>query len=114
MMRRMKDLWVELKARRRGRQAMGNDKSMFTAARGIVGITGNSFSNAWDLLERDGDAYLKSMQGEQHLPPSLFVSERDRIRNGQATPLPERCIEDHGDAEAIPVREWNIADLDEV
>ncbi len=90
---------------------MGHDKSTFNAARGIVGATGASFSGAWDLLERDGDAYLRSMDKDSLLPPSLFVSERDRIRHGLAAPLSERCIEDAGNPDAEPTKDWDIRKL---
>lgn len=91
---------------------MGNDKSTFHAARGIIGATGNGFSNAWDYLhDGAGEAYLKSFESERHLPPSLFVSERDRVRHGLPAPVAERCIEDHGDPAATDVGEWDIREL---
>ena len=91
---------------------MGTNDDVFRAARGIVGITGNSFSNAWEYLDRSGDAYLKSMETDPVLPPSLFVSERDRTRVGQPMPLVERCLEDYGDEGRLEVGEWDIAELD--
>lgn len=106
-----KEFWLEVRARSAGRKAMGNDKSTFTTARGIVGATGNSFSNAFDLLERDGGAYMRSMNADRAIPPSLFISDRDRVRLGEVVPLPERCIEDHGDPDAIPVGAWDIDEL---
>ena len=92
---------------------MGNDKSTFRAARGIVGATGWSFSNAWDLLEKDGDAYLRSMEKEAMIPPSLFVSARDLTRHGSPMPIAERCIEDHQNPDAMKVGDWNVDELDE-
>ncbi len=112
MRHRIREFWLEVRARSAGRKAMGNDKSTFNAARGIVGATGNSFSNAWDLLEKDGGAYMRSMDRDRALPPSLFVSERDRVRLNQAVPLRERCIEDHGSADSIAVGEWEIGELE--
>lgn len=114
MRHRVRELWIELRARSAGRKAMGNDKSTFTAARGIVGATGWSFSNAWDLLEKDGGAYLRSMDAERAIPPSLFVSERDRVRLGQAMPLAERCIEDHGNVDAMPLGDWQTEELEDL
>ncbi len=108
----LRETWIELKARRAGRLAMGNDKSTFDAARGIIGATGNGFSNAWELLDEGGDAYLKSFGTDQHIPPSLFVSERDRVRYGMPAPVAERCIEDHGNPDAVVVRDWDVRDLD--
>ena len=46
-----------------------------------------------DKLDEYGDAYVQSF--DRRLPPSIFVSERDRVRHGQPMPLVERCIEDH-------------------
>lgn len=111
MRRWLREFRAEVVARSRGRKAMGHDKSTFNAARGIVGATGASFSNAWDLLERDGDAYLRSMEKDPVLPPSLFISERDRVRHGQAVPLSERCIEDAGNPDAEPVSDWDISEI---
>lgn len=90
----------------------GSRRSVFDTVRGIVGPTGNSFSKGWEMLEKDDGAYLRSMRSEQHLPPSLFVSERDRRRHGLPVPLVERCLEDHGSETVMPVREWQIADLE--
>lgn len=85
--------------------------STFDSARAIVGPTGNSFSRGWEMLEKDDGAYLRSLRPEHHLPPSLFVSERDRIRHGLPVPMVERCLEDHGDEESMPVQEWRTDEL---
>lgn len=85
---------------------------MFDSARGIIGPTGNSFSKGWEMLEKDNGAYLRSMQSETHLPPSLFVSERDRVRLGQPVPIAERCIEDYRSETAIPVGDWDISEIE--
>ena len=111
--RRVRNFWAEIRDRRAGRKAMGNDGDFFRSARGIVGATGWSFSGAWDHLEKDGKAYNRSMQREPHLPPSLFVSEQDRVRAGLAAPLSERCIEDYKSHDAMPVRDWDISKLDD-
>lgn len=113
MRRKLRDFWLEARARSAGRKAMGNDHNTFAAARGIVGATGNSFSNAWDLLEKDGDAYVRSMNRDRAIPPSLFVSERDRVRLGETVPLVERCIEDHNNPDAIEVRDWSVEELEQ-
>ena len=109
----IREFFVEVRARRAGRQAMGPNAEFFQTARGIVGATGNSFSNAWDHLDTDGDRYARSMQKNPVLPPSLFVSDRDRTRQGQPTPVVERCLEDIGNPDAIPVVDWDIAKLEE-
>jgi hypothetical protein len=111
--KRIREFFAEVRDRRAGRQAMGSSNDMFRKARGIVGITGNSFSNAWDYIDSGGDAYLKSMEKEPHLPPSLFISERDRTRLGQPMPLAERCIEDHGNEDRLDVGDWDITELED-
>jgi len=88
--------WVELRrewrARRAGRRGISN--SIHRATRDVTGPTGWVFSATWDELDKHGDAYMQSF--EPRVPPSIFVSERDRTRHGQPMPLAERCIEDHG------------------
>ena len=91
---------------------MGPNHDLFTTARGIVGATGNSFSNAWKYLESDSGQYKASMEREPVLPPSLFVSERDRTRHGEPIPLVERSIEDVRNPDAMPVSDWDISDLE--
>jgi len=61
--------------------------------RDVIGPTGWLRSNAWDQLDQHGEAYKQSF--DRRLPPSLFVSERDRVRANQPMPLSERCIEDY-------------------
>lgn len=90
---------------------MGNDKDMFNATRGITGMIGASMSGAYDLLEKDDGAYLRSMEREPTLPPSLFVSERDRVRLGKVVPLSERCIEDVNNVDAVRPGDWDISEL---
>ncbi len=62
-------------------------------ARDVTGPTGWVFSNAWDKLDQHGDAYAKSF--DRRIPPSLFVSERDRTRFQRPMPISERCLEDY-------------------
>ena len=89
--RKVRNFFREWAARRSGRKKMGpND--LGKAARHMAGPTGELWSNGWDRMAKHKDAYLKSF--ENHLPPSLFVSERDRTRMNQAIPLPERAIAD--------------------
>lgn len=63
-----------------------------SAAREITGPFGAPGSPAYRELERSTDRYVKSF--DRHLPPSLHISERDRLRNGNAITLSERAIED--------------------
>lgn len=45
-------------------------------------------------MARGSDAYVKSF--DRRLPPSEFVSERDRGRANLPIPVAERCLEDRG------------------
>lgn len=65
-------------------------------ARGTVGVLGIGFSNAYKYIEDDQHRYSRSLDPQRHIPPSLFISERDGVRNGAVMPLSERCIEDFG------------------
>jgi hypothetical protein len=94
--RQMSELWVEIKARRSGRQ--GITSSIHRATRDVTGPTGWVWSNAWDELEKHGEAYIDSF--DRRLPPSIWVSERDRTRFGQPMPTAERCIEDYRERSA--------------
>ena len=107
-----KEQWAESQSRAAGRKALGVDRDQFQTTRGITGMTGASLSGAYELLEKDDGAYIRSMQKEPVLPPSLFVSERDRVRYSEAVPLAERCIEDVGRDDAVDVRDWDIRELD--
>lgn len=86
----VRDLWQELRARRAGRQGMST--GIARATRDVTGPTGWVWSNAWQQLDDHGDAYMRSF--DRRIPPSIFVSERDRTRHGQPMPLAERCLED--------------------
>ncbi len=88
---RWQSFWREVRARRAGRRGMTNP--IARAARDVTGPTGWVFSNAWDKLDEHGDAYVKSF--DRRIPPSLFVSERDRTRFQQPMPVAERCLEDY-------------------
>ena len=88
----MRELRAEWRARRDGRRHVHNPISH--ATRDITGPTGWVWSNAWDEVDKSGDAYVQSF--DRRLPPSTFVSERDRKRANQPMPVAERCIEDWG------------------
>ena len=87
-MGRLREFIAELKARRAGRKHLDHD--IRKSARGIIGPTGWVWSNAWDHLDRDGEAYLESF--DPRIPPSEFVSKRDRTRHNIPVPLVERRL----------------------
>ncbi len=89
-MGRIREFFAEWKARRAGRRLASHD--IRRSARDIIGPTGYNWSGAWDLLDKDGDKYLESF--DRRIPPSEFVSKRDRTRQNIPVPLVERCIED--------------------
>lgn len=60
------------------------------SARHIIGPTGYNFSSAWDRMAEGSNAFVKSF--DPRIPPSIFVSERDRTRLNHPVPLPERLI----------------------
>lgn len=91
MMKRLRRFFSEWAANRAGRQPI-DQGPMRRASRDIIGPTGYMLTRSVDVLGESGDAYLKSF--EDHMPPSLFVSKRDRTRLNQAIPLPERAIPD--------------------
>ncbi|MEM7091893.1 MAG: hypothetical protein AAF567_02725 [Actinomycetota bacterium] len=98
-MSRWKNLLTEWKARRAGRR--GVHSQIHRAARDVTGPTGWVFSASFDKLDQHGDAYIKSF--DRRIPPSIFVSERDRTRHNTPMPLAERCIEDHPYATSSPL-----------
>ncbi len=100
---------IEWKARRDGRKHLTND--LHQATRDIVGPTGWVVSKSWDQLSNNRSAYVKSFD-KNRIPPSLHVSERDRIRAGEVMPLTERCIEDYTDAGAVEPGPWKTEDLE--
>lgn len=93
-MYRLRAFWIELKARSAGRRAMNSSlgRPIGRTTRDITGPMGTAFSNAYAKLDEHGDAYMRSF--DNRIPPSLFVSERDRVRATQPMPMAERCIED--------------------
>lgn len=85
------ELREEIRSRRRGRRYASSN--LPKAAREIIGPTGWNVSRSWDAMAEGRDAYVESF--ENRLPPSLFVSERDRTRANLPIPVIERCLEDH-------------------
>ncbi len=77
-------------ARRSGRRFVAND--LGRSAREIVGPTGWMWSKGWDAMAKGSEAYVDSF--DRRIPPSEFVSHRDRTRWNMPVPLVERCVED--------------------
>ncbi len=96
----IRGLIEERRLRREGRRHI--PPTAADAARDITGPTGSGFRLTWEAIERDGSAYLASF--DRRLPPSTFVSERDRLRANLPMPLSERCIEDWGKPSSKPGR----------
>ncbi len=90
-----RSLTKEWKARRAGRRHYAND--IAKSARDVIGPTGWMWSNGWDAMEKGSKAYIDSFSPK--IPPSIFVSERDRLRGNIPVPLVERCIEDWAKSE---------------
>jgi hypothetical protein len=74
------------------------------SARDIMGPLGTGFSNAWDVMANGSEAYVKSF--DRRVPPSIFVTARDRSRLGQPVPLVERRIGAPDDALTPDELEW--------
>jgi len=88
---RIKEFLGEWAARRHGRQSM-EKSGISRTVRDVTGPIGNAHSRSWDLARDKTKQYNHSF--DPRIPPSLFVSERDRQRAGQVMPISERCIED--------------------
>ena len=82
--------FTEWAARRNGRRHTPRDNA--NAARDVTGPLGAPMSGTYNQLARSSDAYIKSF--DRRLPPSIHISERDRIRHGDAIPMAERAIAD--------------------
>lgn len=91
-MTRLKSVRVEWLARRAGRRKLAND--IARSARDIVGPTGLMLSEGWDQMAKHQEAYVGSF--DRRVPPSIFVSERERTRYNIPIPLAERMISEHG------------------
>ena len=92
-MGRLHDFIAEWKARRRG--AKYTPRGIQKSAREVIGPTGDLMSSAWDRMAEGSDAYLDSF--DRRIPPSIFVSERDKTRMNRPIPLAERRIEAYQD-----------------
>lgn len=93
-MGRLRKFFRNWRAERSGRVKLPND--MQRATRDLTGPTGFVTSPSWNALAENREAYLASF--DRRLPPSLHISERDRVRTGLVVPISERCIEDWDDA----------------
>ncbi len=89
-MGRLRDFFDEWQARRTGSRYVQSDLS--SAARQILGPTGNLYSNGWEAFEDGQQAYVDSF--DPRIPPSLHISMQDSRRSKMPVPLVERCIED--------------------
>lgn len=97
----VKTLLEEWRARRKGRRSLHSDLSR--SAREVIGPTGWMWSKGWDTMAEHTSAYVKSF--DRQVPPSIFVSERERSRYNIPIPLSERMVSEHGkksDAEESP------------
>ena len=92
-MGRWREFVEEWKARKAGAKHAPNDFS--TAARDLSGRLGFGTTRLWDHVEEGQTAYKQSF--DRRLPPSLHVSERDRLRAGDPIPRQERRLEDWSD-----------------
>lgn len=110
-MSRIREFFSEWAERRRGHRHTNRDIQV--AARDLGGPLGNMFSAGWATLDDKSAArdYVGSF--DRRLPPSEFVSERDRLRSNRPIPTAERCLEQHGpNAKAEPpVRNWTTESL---
>lgn len=84
-LRSLRDEWL---ARRAGRRKLESD--LPRSARDIVGPTGWMWSKGWDEMAKHQAAYVKSF--DRRVPPSIFISERERSRYNIPIPLVERMI----------------------
>lgn len=90
-----KSFKTEWLARRAGQKSL-ETSALSKSAREVVGPTGWMWSRGWDVMAEHQEAYAKSF--DRRLPPSTFVSERERSRHNIPIPLVERLIgEDRDD-----------------
>ncbi len=100
-MGRLKDFIAEWRARRAG--ARYTPRDIQRSAREIIGPTGDMLSSGWDAMAAGSDAYLESL--DRRIPPSIFVSERDRKRMNRPIPLVERALEHYRDDDPLTAEE---------
>ena len=87
-MGRLREWRLEWSARRAGRRFVSSNLGRATRAMGGMGICHKGLHR----IEKGGDTYAESF--DRRLPPSIFVSERDRQRANRPIPVAERCLED--------------------
>ena len=85
------ELRLEWRARREGRRHLTSNIMRVTRAIGGAGTIGH---RGLRVVERGGDTFVESF--DRRIPPSEFVSQRDRKRSSMPIPLSERCVEDWG------------------
>ncbi len=100
-MGRWKDFLAEWKARRAGRKYAPREISR--SAREVIGPTGDLMSSAWETMAKGSDAYIDSF--DRRIPPSIFISERDKKRLNRPIPMPERRIEAYRDDDDLTEEE---------
>jgi hypothetical protein len=88
-----RSLFDEWLARRKGRRGLQSD--IPRSARDVIGPTGWMWSKGWDAMAENTSAYVKSF--DRRVPPSIFVSERERNRHNIPIPLSERMVSEHGE-----------------
>ena len=93
----LRSVLVEWRARRAGRKGMPHDVALARVVREVSGLPGSITPQGWEIVAEDPEGFVESF--DEKLPPSLFVSERDRTRHGMPIPLVERAIEDHRKAD---------------
>lgn len=87
----LKSLLEEWRARRKGRRSLPSDLSR--SARDVIGPTGWMWSKGWDAMAENTSAYVRSF--DRRVPPSIFISERERTRHNIPIPLSERMVSEH-------------------
>lgn len=89
--------WSEFREEWRARKAGSKHapKDFSKSAIELSGRLGHGTSRLWNHVEKSGAAYRDSF--DRRLPPSLHISERDRIRAGDPIPRQERRPEDWKD-----------------
>lgn len=89
--------WSEFREEWRARKAGSKHapKDFSKSAIELSGRLGHGTSRLWDHVEESQTAYRESF--DRRLPPSLHISERDRIRAGDPIPRQERRPEDWKD-----------------
>ena len=111
---RWSEFLEEWRARKAGSKHVQSDFSK--AALDLSGRLGFGTTRLWDHVEEGQTAYKESLAREKRLPPSLHVSDRDRLRAGDPIPRAERRVEDfrnEASAERLTVDDILAAKADE-